>query len=137
MNIYIKRLMQYAWDHGISCILTDKLDAYTPSSAKPENNIVLINLKWHNPSEIAFQMAHELGHVINHDEGILYFSSFSNKSKYERMANLEALKILIPIYLSEVDTYADNSVMPFMEKFGIPKRLEDDVVSAFRTNVSN
>ena len=119
MNIYIKRLMQYAWDHGISCILTDKLDAYTPSSAKPENNIVLINLKWHNPSEIAFQMAHELGHVINHDEGILYFSSFSNKSKYERMANLEALKILI------------------MENFGIPKRLEDDVVNAFRTNVSN
>ncbi|MFO1550731.1 ImmA/IrrE family metallo-endopeptidase [Lactiplantibacillus plantarum] len=137
MNIYIKRLMQYAWDNGISCILTDKLDEYTPSSANPDKNIVLINLKWHNPSEIAFQMAHELGHVINQDEGILYFSSFSNKSKFERQANLKALDILIPIYLNEVDTYSDNSVMPFMESFGIPTRLEDDVVSAFCSCIKN
>ncbi len=57
--------MQYAWDNGISCVLTDKMNEYTPSSAKPENKIILINLNWYNQSEIVFQMAHEIGHVVN------------------------------------------------------------------------
>lgn len=136
MNIYIKRLMQYAWDNGISCVLTEKMNEYTPSSAKPENKIILINLNWHNQLEIAFQMAHEIGHVINNDEGVLYYSSFSNKSSYERNANLKALEILIPIYLDIIGDYTSNSVSPFMQAFCIPDRLENDVVNAFRNSVS-
>lgn len=136
MNIYIKRLMQYAWDNGISCVLTDKMNEHTPSSAQPKNKIILINLNWYNQSEIIFQMAHEIGHVINNDEGILYYSSFSNKSSYERNANLKALDILIPIYLDIIGDYTSDSVFPFMEAFCIPNRLENDVLNAFRNSIS-
>lgn len=128
--------MQYAWDNGISCVLTDKMNEYTPSSAKPENKIILINLNWHNQLEIAFQMAHEIGHVINNDEGVLYYSSFSNRSSYERNANLKALEVLIPIYLDIIGDYTSNSVSPFMQAFCIPGRLENDVVNAFRNSIS-
>jgi len=137
LNIYIKRLMQYAWDNGISCVLTDKMNEHTPSSAQPKNKIILINLNWYNQSEIIFQMAHEIGHVVNHDEGVLYYSSFSNKSSYERNANLKALEILIPIYLDIIGDYTSSSVFPFMQAFCIPDRLENDVVSAFRNSISN
>lgn len=136
MNIYIKRLMQYAFDNGISCVLTDKMNEYTPSSAKPDNKIILINLNWHNPEEVIFQMAHEIGHVINKDEGILYYSSFSNKSSYERSANIKALEILIPMYIEIIGDYTSDSVSPFMETFCIPSRLENDVVTTFKDSIS-
>ncbi|GEO66222.1 ImmA/IrrE family metallo-endopeptidase [Levilactobacillus brevis] len=128
--------MQYAWDNGISCVLTDKMNEHTPSSAQPKNKIILINLNWYNQSEIIFQMAHEIGHVINNDEGVLYYSSFSNKSSYERNANLKALDILIPIYLDIIGDYNSDSVFPFMEAFCIPNRLENDVLNAFRNSIS-
>lgn len=130
MDTMVTKLMQYAYDHAITCVLTSKLDSHTPSSSRPDNHIVLINMNWHNANEIPFQFAHELGHVVNADEGILYYSSFSNKSKYERAANMTGLDILIPIYLS-ITGYTANNVTPFMEQFGIPNYLEADVVTRF------
>lgn len=123
--------MQYAFDNGISCVLTNKMNEYTPSSAKPDNKIILVNLNWHKQAEIIFQMAHEIGHVVNKDEGILYYSSFSNKAGYERNANLKALDILVPIYIEVIGEDSINNISPFMEAFCIPERLEEDVLAAF------
>ncbi|WP_341780456.1 ImmA/IrrE family metallo-endopeptidase [Levilactobacillus sp. HBUAS70063] len=131
MENIITKLMQYAYDHGITCVLSSDLSNYTPSSSRPDNRIVLINMNWHDQKEIPFQFAHELGHVMNEDEGILYYSSFSNKSKYERGANMTALDILIPIYLSATGYTVDN-VFPFMKQFSIPASLSDDVIARFK-----
>ncbi|ARQ94309.1 hypothetical protein A6F60_11635 [Levilactobacillus brevis] len=81
-------------------------------------------------------MAHELGHVVNGDEGTLYYSSFSNKSKYERAANMTGLDILIPIYV-DVTGYTFNNVSPFMEQFGIPSYLLNAVISRFKKCINN
>ncbi|ODP95501.1 hypothetical protein BGC39_10700 [Levilactobacillus brevis] len=81
-------------------------------------------------------MAHELGHVVNGDEGTLYYSSFSNKSKYERAANMTGLDILIPIYV-DITGYTFSSVSPFMEQFGIPDYLLDAVTSRFKKCISD
>lgn len=131
MDIMITKLMQYAYDNDITCVLTSKLNSHTPSSSRPDNHIVLINMNWHKSNEIPFQFAHELGHVLNEDEGILYYSSFSNKTKYERAANMTGLDILIPIYI-DVTGYTYDNILPFMNQFGIPSGLQDDVLLRFK-----
>lgn len=131
MDVIIIKLMQYAYDHDINVILTGSLGSHTPSASRPDSNTIVVNTNWHEKKEIPFQMAHELGHVINHDEGILYYSSFSNKSSYERAANMTGLDILIPIYI-DITGYSYNNVFPFMNQFGIPYRLQDDVLNKFK-----
>lgn len=136
MDEIITKLMQYAFDHNIGMVMTHELGDHTPSASRPDNKMIVINLNWYDKREIPFQMAHELGHVINQDEGILYYSSFSNRSSYERAANMTGLDILIPIYV-DVTGYSCDNISPFMEQFGIPAYLGGDVIKRFKKCVSN
>lgn len=135
MDIIINALMKYAFKHQIGFVLTQNLGDHTPSASKPKNRMIIVNMNWYNKKEIPFQMAHELGHVINQDEGILYYSSFANKSKYERTANMTGLDILVPIYL-DITGYSLDNVSPFMEQFDIPSDLGDDVICRFKKYIS-
>lgn len=136
MDIIIVNLMKYAYDHKITVILTNHFDGHTPSASRPDTKTIVVNTNWHEEKEIPFQMAHELGHVVNGDEGTLYYSSFSNKSKYERAANMTGLDILIPIYV-DATGYTFNNVSPFMEQFGIPNYLLNAVISRFKKCLNN
>lgn len=44
------------------------LDEYTPPCASVTYNKIVMNTNWHNPNELAFQLAHEIAHIQNHDD---------------------------------------------------------------------
>ncbi|VDG18733.1 ImmA/IrrE family metallo-endopeptidase [Lactobacillus plantarum subsp. plantarum] [Lactiplantibacillus mudanjiangensis] len=120
-------LLQYAYDHKISYTLTTKLDPYTPPVSKPENKMMIINMNWHCHEAIPFQTAHELGHIVNRDEGILYYSPGSFKHRFERAASLKALDIILPMYIAYGDGESPRNYQTVMEQLCIPGYLENDV----------
>ncbi|BDZ31271.1 ImmA/IrrE family metallo-endopeptidase [Lactiplantibacillus brownii] len=130
-DYFMERLLQYAFDHKIGYILTKKLDPYTPSLALPEDNRMIINLNWHNHNEIPFSLAHEIGHVVNGDVGKLYYAPGSFDKRFERQANLTALKLILPLYIDANDGLVPNNYQTVMDQLQIPQLLENDVKEQF------
>ena len=122
MDNLISYLVNYGFDRGISTTLTEKLPPHFPSSASSKYQKVLINMNWYNQWEVPFSLAHELGHLINHDQGINYYHSETVHTKIEYQANCTAIDILLK-YCHENDIAITNPVT-FCEKFGVPACLE-------------
>lgn len=122
MNNLISYLINYGFDRGISSTLTEELPPDFPSSASSKYQKVLINMNWHNKWEVPFSFAHELGHLINHDEGVNYYHSVTVHTKTEYRANCTAIDILLS-YCYDNDIEIDNPII-FCEQFGIPFNLE-------------
>lgn len=122
MDNLISYLVNYGFDRGISTTLTEKLPPHFPSSASSKYQKVLINMNWYNQWEVPFSLAHELGHLINHDQGINYYHSETVHTKTEYQANCTAIDILLK-YCHENDIAITNPVT-FCEKFGVPANLE-------------
>lgn len=120
----IRWLLNYAFDKGINYIITDQLDEDIPSCAIPNKSTIIINSKYGKPTELPFTIAHEIGHVLNGEADVLYFSGFNNHSKIEMRANRRAVKLLL-----EYCNCHDLSLEPakFAETFGIPSSFEDMV----------
>lgn len=83
MNDLIEYLLNYAFDHGIGYKLVHA-DPYDPSLSLKNHNLMVINLNWHNQSELPFIIGHEIGHFILGDKGILYYSSFAGQNSEEK-----------------------------------------------------
>lgn len=79
-------------------------------------------MNWRNKWEVPFSFAHELGHLINHDEGVNYYHSVTVHTKTEYRANCTAIDILLS-YCYDNDIEIDNPIV-FCEQFGIPFNLE-------------
>lgn len=120
----IRWLLNYAFDKGINYIITDQLNEDVPSCAIPNKSTIIINSKYGKPTELPFTIAHEIGHVLNGEADVLYFSGFNNHSKIEMRANRRAVKLLL-----EYCNCHDLSLEPakFAETFGIPSSFEDMV----------
>lgn len=103
------------------------LDKYTPPSASTKYKKIAMNKNWHKPTEIPFQLAHEISHIQNHDdcEISFYHASFSSKEKIEREANIGAIKLLLPIFK---DLGYENNPVTFMQVFNVPGYLFDNVI---------
>ena len=67
MNELIEYLLNYAFDHGIGYKLVHA-DPYDPSLSLKKHNLMVINLNWHNQSELPFIIGHEIGHFILGDD---------------------------------------------------------------------
>lgn len=125
MNGLIKYLWNVAFDNGISIVWTDQLAPDKPSCAMPNQNTIIVNNRWHNQDEIPFQLAHEIGHMLNGDEGALYYCSPASHTKVECGANDKAIDLILDycaINEKSTDNYAD-----FMHYYGIPSSLEENV----------
>ena len=122
MENLISYLVNYGFDRGISTTLTEELPPYFPSSASSKFQKVLINMNWHNQWEVPFSLAHELGHLVNHDHGINYYRSETVHTKTEYQANCTAIDILLQ-YCHDNDIIVTNPIT-FCEKFGVPANLE-------------
>lgn len=120
----IRWLLNYAFDKGINYIITDQLNEDVPSCAIPNKSTIIINSKYGKPTELPFTIAHEIGHVLNGEADVLYFSGFNNHSKIEMRANRRAVKLLL-----EYCNCHDLALEPakFAETFGIPSSFEDMV----------
>lgn len=107
------------------------LDKYTPPSASTKYMKIAMNRNWHNPEEIPFQFAHELAHIMNHDNCTLafYHASYSSQERIEREANIGAIKLLLPIFK---DMGYSNNPVTFMQVFHVPNYLFDNVTKIMK-----
>lgn len=107
------------------------LNAYTPPSASSKYKKIAMNLNWHKKEELAFQLAHELAHIKNHDNCTLafYHASYSSQERIEREANIGAIKLLLPIFKDM--GYSTNPVT-FMQVFHVPNYLFDNVTKIMK-----
>ena len=83
-----------------------------------------MNLDWHRPEELIFQLAHELAHVIHGDVGdvVFYHASFTGKESVEYKANVGAVELLVPFYCRGTEIQCVNSAN-FMQSFHVPHYL--------------
>ncbi len=119
-----KRLMNQAYDYGFKVINNDKYKSSdTPAAVNPHYKTIVLNSKWHEPRQIPFQLAHEMGHLLNKDgqSSCLYFSP----SKYgiEGNANRTAIKLLLPYFLDD-NIIEHVSSVKIMESLNMSQYLE-------------
>lgn len=128
MSDAIWYLLKVAADHHIDVQWAGVLSEFTPPACRYDTRIVCMNLNWHRHTELPFQLAHELSHIINGDPGdaCFYTSSFTGKSSVEYKANVGAVKLLVPFYCQE--TIKNNiNVYNFEQMYDIPGYLTDVV----------
>ncbi|MBN7275548.1 ImmA/IrrE family metallo-endopeptidase [Ligilactobacillus pobuzihii] len=125
MDSVVEYLLNFALDKGFGFILTDKLKPDTPSCANPQQNKIVINTNWRNKNELPFQIAHEIGHMLNGDEGTLYYNTYSSHSKIENNADNKAIDLLLD-YCVDMDK-TNSNYSDFMYYYGIPNYLEQNV----------
>ena len=130
----VNKLLEIAHNLNIEVFWSDQLNKYTPPAASPKFNSIVMNTNWYKRSEIPFQLAHELAHIINKDPDnvAFYHATFKGKSYYESAANEKAISILIPIYFDEIEKNK-AFVFDFMENLCIPAYLEKNVTEKIKT----
>ena len=127
MNEACDYLLERATEYHID-VKWAHLSPITPPGSSFEYRSVVMNLDWHRPSEIIFQLAHEISHVIHGDKGDVYYyhACFTGKESVEYKANVGAVKLLIPFYCQEVERECVNSAN-FMQIFHVPSYLAEVV----------
>lgn len=105
----------------------------TPPGSSYEYRRVVMNLDWHRPEELIFQLAHELAHVIHGDTGdvVFYHASFTGKESVEYKANVGAVELLVPFYCQGTEIQCVNSAN-FMQSFHVPHYLASVVSEKIR-----
>lgn len=113
-------LMNYAmFDCHIGVEFTNKLPSYAPSvSYNKPGKLIIMNANWLHPTQIPFQLAHEIGHVLHENEA--YFN-LNDKTKYsgEARENIFAIKLL-QRYCTE-NEFNFSSIYQFARCFGVPQ----------------
>ncbi|WP_125764494.1 ImmA/IrrE family metallo-endopeptidase [Companilactobacillus hulinensis] len=124
-------LMNLAYDNKTTVIIEDKFSEYTPAAVNTNTKIIVLNSKWYRPNQIPFQLAHELGHILNNDgaKACLYFSP--SKFGIEGHANKTAIHLLVPLFFGDTEYMHANTVR-FMDAFGIPPYMESVVTSEIK-----
>lgn len=131
MNDLIEYLLNYAFDHGIGYKLV-RADPYDPSLSLKKHNLMVINLNWHNQSELPFIIGHEIGHFILGDKGVLYYSSFSGQNSEEKSADLYSLNLLYNYACIRGQYFEEPG--QFLSAYGIPFRMTDATKELFKRN---
>lgn len=131
MNDLIEYLLNYAFDCGIGYKLVHA-DPYDPSLSLKNHNLMVINLNWHNQSELPFIIGHEIGHFILGDKGILYYSSFAGQNSEEKSADLYSLNLLYD-YACRRGQYFEEPGQ-FLSAYGIPSRMAKGAKNLFERN---
>lgn len=121
-NNLVQWLMNWAFDHGISVTMTSEIKKDLPHCASAAKKAVVINLNYGNREEMPFALAHEIGHVVDDDSGVRYYSSATLHDKAEYRANVFGIQ-LIQQYCDHEDIHISNAVK-FCEVFGVPSRLD-------------
>lgn len=126
MDEIVTYLFNLALKNKIGVEATNLLSPEAPSIAVADERKIIINLNWPNKNELPFQIAHEISHILNHDDGVLYYTTYASQSKIEANANLTAIGLLATYYQDCFDFENINPVR-FMQTFGIPLNLEYQV----------
>lgn len=117
----IKKLDIYYFIHQLS-------NSYT-CGALPDYQTIIINSNYINKDWLPFAIGHEIGHLVNGDNGICYFDSYHVNANTEHHADLYSLA-LIYNYCRDNDIYYSNP-QKFITQNGIPQRMQEDAISLF------
>lgn len=130
INDFISILLRYAKEHSIR-VKWANLHSHTPPATNPKRRIIVMNLKWHNTIQLPLQLAHEMEHILHSDDefSILYFTT-GMKDSMEREANIDAVYLLIDIYMYGLDNPKNANYVSFSKAFGIPSKLDSVVKEA-------
>ena len=131
MNDLIEYLLNYAFDCGIGYKLVHA-NPDDPSLSLKKHNLMVINLNWHNQSELPLIIGHEIGHFILGDKGVLYYSSFSGQNSEEKSADLYSLNLLYNYACSRGQYFEEPG--QFLSAYGIPSRMIDATKELFKRN---
>jgi Zn-dependent peptidase ImmA (M78 family) len=121
LQTYVTKLRNYALDHHIGCEFTSAPSPTAPSEAYPERRFMIINTNWWDQQQVPFTIAHEIGHIVNGDAGVLYFTP--TKTRFESAADRFAIRLLVPMYHDGIDAEFANPHR-FIEALHIPDCLE-------------
>lgn len=124
MNNITTQLINFALDHHIGVTFAPLKPTTTPKSDS-DTQLIIMNSNWPNKREISFQLGHEIGHLLNGDEGVYYYATTRSKQICEGDANRTALHIIIPMYFEDIDPDQAN-VHQFMTDLQIPMWLEHE-----------
>lgn len=118
----IKYLMNAAvFDYKIGVEFTDRLPPFAPPlSYNSMGRLIIMNALWPYPTEIPFQLAHEIAHVL-HEEQHYYNLNDQTVDQGETSANIFAIKLLQK-YCDDND-YRFDTYYKFAQAFGIPKHV--------------
>lgn len=127
----IQSLLNKAKNMNVDVVWNNHFSSYTPPASSTKYNRIVMNTNWHKPNEFIFQLAHELAHIINHDdcEMAFYHASYSSQERIEREANIGAIKLLLPIFK---DMGYENNPVKFMQVFNVPSYLFDNVLNEMK-----
>ncbi|WEV51637.1 hypothetical protein OZX69_02790 [Lactobacillus sp. ESL0731] len=130
MNDLIQYLLNFALDQGFSVAQICEAEEYR-SLADKSKKLIIINTNWRNKAELPFIIGHEIGHLVDGDLGISSYCGTTLTSK-ERHADLYSLNLIFDYATNQYDCYQEPG--QFMQAYGIPTRMYDDVVKLFRNN---
>ncbi|HAT53943.1 MAG TPA: ImmA/IrrE family metallo-endopeptidase [Lactobacillus sp.] len=126
-------LLEYAKNKHITIIQSNVLSPTTPPAANPALRKVLINLNWEQKNQIPFQLAHEIGHVLNDDPGILYNCTQASHNTIEFAASKRGISLLIDLYFADISIKDANSTR-FVQQLCIPPYLVNFTETQIRTH---
>ena len=118
------RLMKYLmntamFDYHIGVEFTNILPPFAPSASYNKvGRLILMNARWPYPTEIPFQLAHEIAHVL-YDDQQYYNLNDKTKNSGEAQANTFAIKLLQRYCIENEFNF--SNVSQFAKCFGIPK----------------
>lgn len=104
VNDCVNWLLNLAKEYGVNVIETDKLPATAPSASYKSKNLIILNLNTQH--SLAYELAHELGHLLLDTANNQYHSKSNNHHEHtnhcESKANQFALRL---IYAYCLDTH--------------------------------
>ena len=116
----MRYLMNYAmFEYHIGVEFTDKLPPYAPSvSYNDPGKLIIMNANWLYPTQLPFQLAHEIGHVLHENEIYFNLNDITNR-KGEAQENAFAIQLLQQ-YCIENEFHFSN-IYQFAKSFAIPR----------------
>ena len=124
MDSIYTQMINFALKNGID-LRGLPFKPYTKPKVDTISRVLIYNTTWHNQREIPFQIAHEIGHILNGDDGVYYYSTDRSAQICEGDANRTALHIIVPMYFDGVEPENAN-LHCFMEDLQIPIWLEHE-----------
>ncbi|MHA3066618.1 ImmA/IrrE family metallo-endopeptidase [Lacticaseibacillus saniviri] len=116
-------LLSYAKELDIQ-VKWAELNPYTPPASDPKVATIVLNSSWHLPNQIPYQLAHEIEHIKHHDEDyqFLYFTTDLKKT-IERDANVDAIRLLVNLFMGQMNFPEQVNYQSFMTALEIPYSL--------------
>jgi hypothetical protein len=128
MSDLVNYLLNYAFDHDIATEIVPLPKHFVPRSI-PDRRLIIINSTLSNKPIYPFMIGHEIGHIMNGDNGVLYFQCATARYSTEHEADLYSLKLIFDYSQHRGEPF--STPLKFIQEYGIPLKLEGAAADLF------